>query len=166
MSFIGIISDNKDFEHLKNICLKNINVNNLNIINLNKQTIENLRNVRFDAIIINNDLSKVMNKTEFLENICGNTKYLIVNTDICLKLESFNCKETMIITYGLNQKSTITASSITDDNILVAIQRNIRNIYGKVVDVQEINIKKMPGDKVYQILIKCIIKIIYQKDNK
>lgn len=162
MSFIGIISDNKDFEHLRNICLKSISINNLNIINLNKQTIENLRNVKFDAIIINSDLSKIMNKTEILKNICDNTKYVILNSDICLKLDYFNCKETMIITYGLNQKATITASSITEDNILVAVQRNIKNIYGDIIDVQEININRMPNDKIYQILVTCILKILYK----
>ena len=47
--------------------------------------------------------------------------------------------ELNVITFGFNPKSTITASSVEDD-ILLCIQRNIKDIEGKTIEQQEMKI--------------------------
>ena len=50
-------------------------------------------------------------------------------------------KDSEIITYGLNQKATITMSSIKSENILICVQKNFKNYYGKIVEEQEVNVE-------------------------
>ena len=65
----------------------------------------------------------------------------------CKKLEVLNInkknilKDSEIITYGLNQKATITMSSIKSENILICVQKNFKNYYGKIVEEQEVNVE-------------------------
>ena len=44
------------------------------------------------------------------------------------------------ITYGLNQKSTITISSVMNDKVIVDIQRNMRNISNQNIEMKEISV--------------------------
>ena len=71
--------------------------------------------------------------------IISNSKYLILNADIELKLEVEENIELNIITFGFNTKATITASSVEED-ILICIQRNVRNIKNNLIEQQEIKI--------------------------
>ena len=70
---------------------------------------------------------------------------------------------TNIITYGFNAKATITISSIKDENMLLCIQRSIKQINEKMIDEQEFNIKieKNNVNKFYNILIIFTILAIY-----
>lgn len=43
-----------------------------------------------------------------------------------------------MITYGFNTKSTITASSVKEDSILICIQRSFQNRYEEMLEPQEI----------------------------
>ena len=79
MSFIGIVSESKDFELIKAEVIKNIKENKLNIININKTSVENVQNIKFETIIINTSLEKMQDKKEIIERICKNAKYLILN---------------------------------------------------------------------------------------
>lgn len=164
MSFIGIVSESKDFELIKAEVIKNIKENKLNIININKTSVENVQNIKFETIIINTSLEKMQDKKEIIERICKNAKYLILNSDIDLKMEILKEKKLNIITYGLNQKATVTVSSITENSICVALQRNIQNIYGETIELEEINIKFENEKKIkpYTVLIIFIIFSLYK----
>ena len=48
-----------------------------------------------------------------------------------------------VITFGFNSKSTITASSVTDESILLCVQRNVVLINGNQMEPQEISIRKV-----------------------
>ena len=111
------------------------NINNSNVIFINEKNIDNIKNVKFKIIVLNKEL---INKN--LEGILLNAEYLILNSDINVKLvENLNLK---VITYGFNSKATVTASSITEEEMLVCIQRNIVDMYNNKFEPQEINIEK------------------------
>ena len=52
MSFIGVFLDNKKFQILQ----KNMNKIDKTLININKKSIENVKNVKFDIIVISENL--------------------------------------------------------------------------------------------------------------
>lgn len=162
MSFIGIIAEAKEFEMIKKEILKNMKQKKMNIININKQSIDNIQNIKFEIIVVNNNLEKL--KQNKIEKICNNAKYLILNTDIELKIPITLEEKINIITYGLNHKATVTISSRTEENILVALQRNIKSISGNIVEVEEtdIKIKEKNSQKIYEVLIIYIILTIYE----
>ena len=109
MFFIGIISEEKNEKYIKEM-LKH-NINNSNVIFINEKNIDNIKNVKFKIIVLNKEL---INKN--LESILLNAEYLILNSDINVKLvENLNLK---VITYGFNSKATVTASSITEEEML------------------------------------------------
>ena len=162
MAFIGIISDCKSFEKIKE------NLNNqcdldLNLIHINKNSIENIKNIRFEVIIIDSNLIEFSNTIEIVQELCSYAKYLVINTDINLKFDLAN--KINVITYGLNQKSTITVSSITETDILIYLQRDIKNINNKIIEIGEKRIKLQEKSKLktYEILIIYIILLIYNK---
>ena len=78
-------------------------------------------------------------------------------------MEILQNEKVNIITYGLNQKATITMSSIKETDILISLQRNIENIKKEVIEVEEKHIKLNEKDKLksYEILIIYTILIIY-----
>ena len=161
MIFIGVISERQKFEILK----KNINKNenDITLININKNSIENLTSVKFDAIVIIDSLEKVEDKINNLEEMCKNLKYLIINSDIEIKTNILSNIKANIITYGGNHTSTVTFSSITDEMILISVQRNFTNKKGKIIEVGEYNYK-IDGQKrsnLYDILVEFIVQKLY-----
>ena len=159
MTFIGVISDNKSFENI-NIYLKS---NKFKLIHINKKSIENIKNIRFETIIIDSNLENFKHEQNIIEQLCLNSKYLVINTDINLKFNISNKNNKInIITYGLNQKATVTVSSITDTDVLIYLQRNIRTVTNEIVEVGEKRIKVDESSKlkIYEILIIYIIFLI------
>ena len=154
MFFIGIISEEKNEKYIKEM-LKH-NINNSNVIFINEKNIDNIKNVKFKIIVLNKEL---INKN--LESILLNAEYLILNSDINVKLvENLNLK---VITYGFNSKATVTASSITEEEMLVCIQRNIVDMYNNKFEPQEINIEKNELLDIYDNMYIMCIKILYGK---
>lgn len=115
MTFIGMISDHKSFDKVK----EELKETQLELIHINKKSIGNIKNIKFEIIIINSNLENFTNEINIIEKLCSKSKYVIINTDINLQFEILNQDKTNIITYGLNQKADVTVSSITDANILV-----------------------------------------------
>lgn len=158
MTFVGIISDNKSFQILK----ENIDTQDYNLIQINNKSIENIKNIKFEIIIINKELKSLEEKKLIIDFLCTNSKYILLNTDLNKELNfSQKCKE-KIITFGLNHKATVTISSITESSILVYLQRNVKDKKDKLIEVGEkqVKINKDNKIKVYEILIIYIISII------
>ena len=158
MTFVGIISDNKSFQILK----ENIDTQDYNLIQINNKSIENIKNIKFEIIIINKELKSLEEKKLIIDFLCTNSKYILLNTDLNKELNfSQKCKE-KIITFGLNHKATVTISSITESSILVYLQRNVKDKNDKLIEVGEkqVKINKDNKIKVYEILIIYIISII------
>ena len=158
MTFVGIISDNKSFQVLK----ENISAQDYNLIQINNKSIDNIKNIKFEVIIINKELKSLEEKKLIIDTLCMNSKYILLNTDLN---KEFNfgqkCKE-KIITFGLNHKATVTVSSITESSILVYLQRNVKDKNDKLIEVGEkqVKINKDNKIKVYEILIIYIILML------
>ena len=122
------------------------------------KNIENIKNIKFKIIVLNKGID---NKN--IKNILLNAEYLILNSDINVKIDLIENLDLKVITYGFNSKSTVTASSVTEEEMLICVQRNIINIKGKKIEPQEINIEKdIMLDNYDNMYIMCLA-IIYGK---
>ena len=140
MPFIGIISKECDSNFIRNEILKNTD-NKLEIFNINSRNIENIKNIRFETIVINDSINKLLENSKYLEEIIRNAKYLVINTDVVKDISILGGVNKNIITYGLNQKAIITISSVEDEDIMICIQKSFKDINEKDIEEQEFNIK-------------------------
>ena len=141
MPFIGVLSKESDSNFIKKEVIKNSKNNKFEIININKKCIENIKNIRFETVIINDELADFFKTSKYLEDILRNVKYLVINSDVVKDLEVLVNSNINVITYGLNQKATITMSSIMTEKILICVQNKFRNIFGEFVEEQEVNVE-------------------------
>ena len=141
MPFIGIIAKECDSNFIKNEIVKNSTKTRFEVFNINKKNIENIKNIRFETIVINDDLLSFLKDSKYLEDLIRNAKYLIVNTDIIKDIGILGNDKINIITYGLNNQATVTISSVKDEDILICIQNSFKDIKGHIIEEQEINIK-------------------------
>lgn len=153
MPFIGIIGKENDSNFIKNEIIKNSKISNFDVINLNRKNLENMKNIRFDIVVINENIEKIIKYSNYLEIIIKNTKYLLINIDNKIKTPNFGYNEQNIITYGFNSNSIITISSIKDDNIMICVQKRFR---GKLKEIEEqefsVKLQKYNINKLYNIL--------------
>lgn len=160
MSFIGIITEPKNENKIRNVLQTKIE--DENILFINNNSISNIRNIKFKIIV----LDKKMKFDEGLIKVISNSDYLLLNADLD---DNFNLIENMnlkIITYGFNMKSTITASSISSEEILICIQREFVNIFDNIVEPQEIKIINNENLSPYDIMYIESIGKIYDKGNR
>lgn len=157
MSIIGIIAKEKRVNQIK----KQIQKENLNIefVCINNKSIKNVRNIKFEIIIIEDSLIKLQENKEYMKYIMKNSKYILLNSDINISEEDFKDIELKILTYGLKQKATITISSIKEEKILISIQRAFKNFKEKIIEQKEISVELDDNsDKnMYNLLIKLAI---------
>ena len=138
MYFIGIFANDLEYEIIKQHVKKMIKRKDLEIININSRNITNMKNIVFETIVLTCELKLTEEKQEILNKICSNCKYVIINADINIKLKFKNLIN--YITYGVNPKSTITISSIQDEKAIIYVQRNIKNIAEKEIEMGEVSI--------------------------
>lgn len=164
MPFIGLISKESDGNFIKNEVNKNSVNNKFEFLNINKKNIENLKNIKFETVLIDEEQKDFFDNSKYLEDIIGKSKFLVINSDIIK--EKF--KNNQLITYGLNQKATVTISSIKSENILVCVQKKFEDINGKIVEEQEkkVEIGKSNLKKVCNSLAVFTILTIYGENLK
>ena len=121
MFFIGVITNQKNEIYVREKLKKIIPIEN--IIFITEKNIFNIKNIKFETIIID---SKLNNINE-LRRIISNAKYIILNADIQMDFDIINDLQLNIITYGFNNKSTFTVSSIEENDIIICLQRIILN---------------------------------------
>ena len=136
MPFIGIISDSKSERIIKNI-LEKCFEKEANIFIINSNSVENLKNIKFETILMTYNSEILKSNKDVVTRIIENAKYLIINADEEINLEIVPEKTLNVITFGFNPKATITASSVEED-ILLCIQRKIKDISNNVIEQQEI----------------------------
>jgi hypothetical protein len=137
MPFIGIVGDEKNGGYIKKQLIKKLEINGNFILYIKEKNIENIKNIKFETVII---ARKFKNMRE-LRKILVNAKYIIINTDIINNLNFLENLESTVVTYGFNYQSTVTVSSVTEDSTLICIQRSIKNIDGNIIEPQEIEIE-------------------------
>ena len=128
MPFIGVIAKESESNFIKNAVLKNSEKHKFEFININVKSVQNVKNIRFEVIVINDDISDFLNLSKYLEEIIQNAKYVIINTDIIKSVDVIHEYNQNIITYGLNQQAIVTISSIKNEDILLCIQNQIELI--------------------------------------
>ena len=144
MFFIGVITNQKNEIYVKN------ELNEENILFINDKTISNMKNIKFEAIVIDN---KINNRNDF-RKILTNTKYVILNSDIEFDLEVIKGLDITIITYGFNSKSTFTVSSLTENNIIIP--------NGEKIEPEEYQLKNEENTEKYAIIFTQILKELYE----
>ena len=164
MSFIGIVANKKCFENIKGKMIEDMKDETMSFIQINLRSIENIKNIKFETIIVEDNIDKFRDNQKILEKLCENTKYVIINTDKNAKQEKLE-KIANKITYGLNQKANVTVSSISDTDILVYWQKSLKNKEGSKIEIEERRIKKTSKNtlKTYEILITYTLFQIYNK---
>ncbi len=156
MACIGIVADKNSEQEIEKILLeKSKEYNNIfTIIIINEKSINNIKNIKFETILIYKNIIK---SEDVFKQILLNTKYLILNSDIEKPLKIVENIDITIITYGFNSKATITASSVNENEILLCIQRNILNLNKKLIEPQEINIYTKTQNKHIEMAVFCIM---------
>ncbi len=160
MFFIGIITNQKNEIYFKKEVSKYVPVEN--IIFITAKNIYNVKNVKFETIIMD---EKINNKIE-IRKIISNSKYLLLNTDIEIDIEILDNLNLTVISYGFNNKSTFTVSSIEENNMIICLQRVIFNKNGYKIEPQEYQIKNQQNVDKYAIIAVGVLKMIYSKNNE
>ena len=141
MAFIGIIAESKSEDQIKRILDNNLNSPNKEhtVIIINDKSIDNIRNIRFETILVIS-LEEVTEKKKIINDLLKNAKYIVINSDIDNNLEIINNIKSNVITFGFNQKATITASSV-EESLMICLQRKIIDAKQNVLEPQEIQFK-------------------------
>ncbi len=155
MFFVGVITNQKNEEYVKKELSAILPTEN--IIFINDRNITNIKNIKFEVVIIDN---KINNKIE-LRKIIADAKLILLNTDIQMNLETLNNLNLTIITYGFNSKSTFTVSSIEENHIIIYLQRNIYNNKRIEIEPQEFRLEIEENIEKYISIAIFIIKKIY-----
>ena len=137
MPFIGIISEENLENCIRREILDRLQLRESNVLFIKEKSIENIKNIKFETVII----ARKFDKIEYLKKILENSTYLIINSDIENNLNLLENIKATVITYGFNSKATITASSVGEDEMMLCIQRAFQNKNDKLIEVQEL---KMP----------------------
>lgn len=156
MLFIGIVTDSKSEHDIEQLLLKNNVLKENNVIFIKEKNIDNIKNVHFDTVVINREFNKMYELNKILEN----AKNVVVNMDTNDQNNEINCDKVDIITYGFGSKSNITISSVTDDDVLICVQRNICNNCGEI-EVQDIKLENDNNYNVYDLIIVLVLFLMY-----
>ena len=161
MVFIGIVTDSKSESDIEKLLSNNKALNQNNVIFIKEKNIDNIKNVHFDTVIINKEFGKV----DELNKILQNARNIVFNMDANVECDKLNITNSNLITYGFNSKSSITISSVTDDDVLICVQRNIYNDFGEI-EVQEIKLENNENYSIYDLIIVLSIFLIYLPSGK
>jgi len=88
--------------------------------------------------------------------------FVILQAEETEVLKELVGKQVRVITYGLNNKATVTASSVEDQEVTCCIQRTIFTYSGKEIEPQEfqIHIQQEGKNQVDKILCTAIAGIL------
>lgn len=156
MVFVGIITELKSENNIKQLLDNNNVFSENNVIFINEKNIDNIKNVHFDTVIINRKFGKIYELNKLLDN----AKNIVINMDIDIECKELNIINSNLITYGFNSKSSITISSVTDDDVLICVQRNINSNYGEI-ELQEIKLENNEKYSIYDLIIVLVLFLIY-----
>ena len=165
MSFIGVIANDNDFKNIRKIFSKKNISKSVSLIDINQNNIDNIRNITFETIIFCKELNFSNTQKYYLNKLCENISYLLINSDFNFYTPPFINSECNIITFGLNQKATVTISSISENGFVLSLQKNIISLNNTLYEVEEKSIKTCNTNnfRLYKILLEYIIQIIYSK---
>lgn len=163
MPLIGVIAKENDGNFIRNELNKNARYNNFEAININKNSIENVKNIKFDVILIKENIKTLLENSKYLEDIIQKANFLIINSDIEDNKSLARKLEKNIISFGFCSNASVTISSIRDENIMICIQNKFEDVNNQVIEEQEnlIKIEKNNMNKLYNVLAIFTIFLIY-----
>lgn len=136
MPFIGVIADEKNENFIRREIVEKLKLRESSVLFIKEKSIENIKNIKFETIIIDRKFKNM----EMLKKMLQNTNYLVINTDRIKSIEMFKEYNLKIFTFGFNSKAVVTASSVTEDGVLICVGNEIKSINGKVIEPQEIRV--------------------------
>jgi len=151
MFLVGVLADKKTQKLLEQ------NRDDVEIIPVTAENMKNMKNVTFDTVIIDKEIENI----EKIEPFIKKSEYIVFNTDRKNAIPKMENKDASLITYGFNSKSTVTASSIMEEEILICLQRNIKCKNGETIEPQEFWVETNQSNDVYEIMVETCIDMIY-----
>ena len=161
MSLIGILTQNQNKAYLKEE-LKKRKLED--VFFLTESTAQNMRNVKFDTFLLGKKITEKQEMIrEMIREIAKRTDYFILNSDVKENLPLLENLDLKIITYGYNQKASITTSSVEDERVIVCLQRGIKNIYQEEIEPQEMEFKTDKNENNSAILELASLLFLYSR---
>lgn len=160
MSVIGIITSQNNIIEIEEK-IKKYKLEEKNIIIITKENISNIKNVKFDILII-------FEKTETQEEIkevVRKSKYVLLNSDYKENLKLIDeHTNSYVITFGYNSRASITIVSNENEEIILEIQREIDLTDSKKIECQEIKMdnnfaKKYIYEEISMKILTILLKI-------
>ncbi len=136
MPFIGVIADEKSENFIRRQIVEKLKLRESSVLFIKEKSIENIKNIKFETIII----ARKFKNMEILKKMLLNTNYLVINTDRIKSIEIFKEYNLKIFTFGFNSKAIVTASSVTEEGVLICIRREFESISGEIIEPQEIKV--------------------------
>lgn len=164
MHFIGIFSKDLEYEMIKSNIIKIVKRRDIELIHIDSQNIENMKNIVFETMVLTNTNRLEDRQKNILNKLCSNCIFIVINSDIFSNTKLIENKKANCISYGLNQKSTITISSIQDDKAILSIQRDITNLNNEIIErgEKEIDLSSYKPNEIEIILAIFTIYLIYK----
>lgn len=159
MTFIGIVAQKNSVCNIKRYINNNLFIKP-ELIYINNENIENIKNVTFETILIVNT-KEINSKLNVLKVILQKAKYILINADIKENMQILRDLDLKVITYGFNNKSTITASSVEGENALICVQRNILGNNNQQIEPQEVKININGNKNITEIMGVIGVLLIY-----
>lgn len=159
MPLLGIIAKKRDVKAIK----KDFKEKKVEIVEITKESIKNIRNVKFDEIIFLQNIILEQSEYKYMKEIILKAKYVILNGDIEIDIiNKMNLQNTVkLITFGFNSESTITISSVSSEKTIVYLQTEIENDNGKLIESQEKKINSQNNKNIYNKLVVFIINELH-----
>lgn len=136
MPFIGIISIEITENCIRRCILEKLKLPESSVLFIKEKSIENIKNIKFETILV----ARSFENTEILKKMLESSTYVVINSDIENNFELIEDLNATVVTYGFNSKATITASSVGDEEMMICLQRTIRNKNNENIEPQEIKV--------------------------
>ena len=137
MAVIGIITKSNNIIEIEKT-LEKYGIHEKNIVIISKHTIENIKNVKFDIIIIFDQIED----DDILKKVLDSSKYLIINTDFKENMKLLDMAEDQyVISFWFISRASITIISYENDVIILDLHREIDNLEKKKLESQEIKLE-------------------------
>lgn len=160
MAFIGIITNEKNILTMTKFLKNTFDMKD--IIFISNNNIEKFKNMKFETVVVDKEIKNINQ----LKSIIFNSKYLILNADIKIDSAILEDMNLMVITYGFQNKATFTVSSVSENNIIICLQRIMKTAQNGKYEPQEMNIKIGQNLDIHAIICMNILTMFYQKRNE
>lgn len=160
MAFIGIITNEKNILTMTKFLKNTFDMKD--IIFISNNNVEKFKTMKFETVVVDKEIKNINQ----IKCIISNSKHLILNADIKIDSAILEDMNLMVITYGFQNKATFTVSSVSENNIIICLQRIMKTAQNGKYEPQEIDIKIEQNLDIHAIICINILTMFYQKRNE